>query len=174
MPDKVPIPGMSACSAHTGRLGSVVTIRPYSSNDWGRVCEIHDAARGDELAAAGLDAAYLTLAQTADNEGFNNFEIRVAVVGNRVMGFVAFTSEELAWLYVDPVSYGKGIGSSLIQAALRETGAPLNAEVLDGNEAAISVYKKAGFNVVGSARGRMPGNESFSVSVTKLRHPGAA
>ncbi|MFN7570851.1 MAG: GNAT family N-acetyltransferase [Betaproteobacteria bacterium] len=151
-----------------------MNIRPYTSGDWERVCAIHDAARRDELAAAGLDAAYLTLAQTAENEGFHDYEIRVAVLGDGVVGFVAFTTEELAWLYIDPVSYGKGIGTSLIQAALEETRGPLSAEVLDGNEAAISAYRKAGFKVVGHAQGRMPGNESFCVSVTELRHPGAA
>jgi hypothetical protein len=30
-------------------------IRPYTPQDWPRVCAIHDAARRDELAAAGLD-----------------------------------------------------------------------------------------------------------------------
>jgi ribosomal protein S18 acetylase RimI-like enzyme len=150
-----------------------VIIRPYAPSDWDRVCEIHDAARRDELAAAGLEAAYLTLAQTAENEGFLDYEIRVAVVGNRVAGFVAFTAEELAWLYVDPAAYGKGIGTSLIQATLAETGASLVAEVLDGNEVALAVYRKAGFRIVGRAQGRMPGNESFHVSVTELRHVGS-
>ena len=28
-----------------------MNIRPYSASDWNRVCEIHDAARRDELAA---------------------------------------------------------------------------------------------------------------------------
>jgi ribosomal protein S18 acetylase RimI-like enzyme len=151
-----------------------MNIRPYTSGDWDRVCEIHDAARRDELAAAGLDAAYLPLAQTAENEGFHDYAIRVAVVGNKVVGFVAFTNEELAWLYVDPAVSSNGFATSLIRAALTETKAPLNAEVLDGNEAAISVYRKAGFKDVGHAQGRMPGNESFSVSVTQLRHTGAA
>jgi ribosomal protein S18 acetylase RimI-like enzyme len=152
----------------------LVNIRPYTPADWDRVCEIHDAARRDELAAAGLEAAYLTLAQTAENEGFHDYEIRVAELGGRVAGFVAFTDDELAWLYVDPDAYGQGVGTALIRAALAETGAPLTAEVLDGNEAALAVYRKAGFEVVGHAQGRMPGNESFRVSVTELRHPGLA
>lgn len=153
-------------------LGNTMNIRRYTSSDWHRVCEIHDAARRDELAAAGLSDAYLTLAQTADNEGFDEYEIRVAERDGKVLGFVAFTTEELAWLYVDPLFYGKGIGTALIQAALRETAAPLSAEVLDGNTAAIAVYKKQGFVEMGRSQGRMPGNESFAVSVTELRHPG--
>lgn len=151
-----------------------MNIRPYVPEDWHRVCQIHDAARRDELAAAGLDAAYLTLEQTAENEGFHDYSIRVAVDGSGVVGFVAFTDEELAWLYVDPAAYGQGVGSALIQAVLAETAAPLSAEVLDGNAAAIAVYRKAGFEIVGQEHGRMPGNERFQVSVTVLRHPGRA
>jgi len=92
-----------------------MNIRPYPLNDWDSVCRIHAAARLDELAAAGLEAAYLTLAQTAENEGFHNYKIRVAVIEGSVVGFVAFTNEELAWLYVDPAAYGEGIGTSLIR-----------------------------------------------------------
>jgi ribosomal protein S18 acetylase RimI-like enzyme len=150
-----------------------VNIRAYIPDDWPRVCQIHDAARRDELAAAGLSAAFLTLEQTAGNEGFHDYAIRVAAMEGVVVGFVAFTSDELAWLYVDPLTYGRGVGSALIRDALAQTRSPMTAEVLDGNAAAIAVYRKAGFEVVGSEQGRMPGNESFAVSVTLLRHPGA-
>ncbi len=149
-------------------------IRPYIASDWDRICQIHDVARRDELAAAGLEAAYLTLEQTAESEGFHDYAIRVAEVDGNVVGFVLFTNDELAWLYVDPGSYRKGVGPSLIRAALAETRAPMTAEVLDGNAAALGVYRQAGFEVIGTEQGRMPGNEAFAVSVAVLRHPGAA
>jgi GNAT superfamily N-acetyltransferase len=149
-------------------------IRPYATEDWARVCQIHDAARRDELASAGLAAAFLSLEQTAANEGFHDYTLRVAEDGGNVVGFVAFTDDELAWLYVDPDAYGKGLGIALIRAALLETRSPMSAEVLNGNAAAIAVYRKAGFRFVGNEQGVMPGNESFAVSVTLLQHPGAA
>ncbi|TXI90344.1 MAG: GNAT family N-acetyltransferase [Burkholderiaceae bacterium] len=147
-------------------------IRPYEKNDWPRVCAIHDAARRFELAAAHLDAAFLTLEQTAENEGFYEYAIRVAVIDERVVGFVAFTDDELAWLYVDPLMHRKGIASVLIQTALQETKNAMTAEVLLGNDAAIATYLKAGFEIVGQAHGCMPGNEGFAVSVTCLQHQG--
>ena len=151
-----------------------MNIRPYSTDDWERVCQIHDAARRDELRAANLEAAYLTLDQTAENEGFHDYSILVAEIGDDVVGFIAFTDDELAWLYVDPSHYRKGIGAALIQAVLFETRVPLNAEVLNGNNAALAAYRKAGFEVVGNEEGRMPGNETYHVSVTVLRHRRAA
>lgn len=147
-------------------------IRPYDSKDWQRLCEIHDAARRDELAAARLDAAYLPLEATAENEGLHEYALRVAEVNGQVAGFAAFSSDELAWLYVDPALYGKGIGAALIHAALQETGEALSVQVLVGNEAALSLYRKTGFEPVGTAHGRMPGNEGFAVSVVELKHPG--
>lgn len=151
-----------------------MNIRPYTPEDWDRVCQIHDAARQDELAAAGLQAAYLTLAQTAENEGFLDYSILVAELSGTGAGFVAFTQEELAWLYVDPNAYGQGVGSALIRAALAQTQGPMMAEVLEGNAAAVAVYRKAGFELVGREQGQMPGNERFQVTVTVLRHPGVA
>jgi ribosomal protein S18 acetylase RimI-like enzyme len=114
------------------------------------------------------------LAETAETEGFYDYELLVAEVAGEVQGFAAFSENELSWLYVEPSCYRKRIGSALVQAALRATGAPLTVEVLDGNEAAIAVYKKAGFVEVGRASGRMPGNERYAVSVTELRYAGAA
>lgn len=82
------------------------------------MCRIHGAARRDELTAAGLIAAYLTLEETAENEGFHEYEIRVAEVDGLLVGFVAFTDNEPAWRYVQPTAYRKGVGTALIQAAL--------------------------------------------------------
>jgi GNAT superfamily N-acetyltransferase len=97
-------------------------IRPYTTEDWDRVCQIHDAARRDELAAAGLAAAFLTLEETAGNEGFHEYTVRVAEVEGRLVGFAAYTADELAWLYVEPSSYRKGVGTALIKHAPQRFG----------------------------------------------------
>ena len=164
----------TAASAVCIKLGRTMKIRAYTNEDWLRVCAIHDVARKDELAAAHLEAAFLTLEQTAENEGFHEYEIRVAEIEGTVVGFVAFTQDELSWLYVDPLFYGEGVGTALINEALSQAGPSLSAEVLVGNEAAIAVYRKAGFLEVGRASGQMPGNEQFTVEVVELRHPGVA
>jgi RimJ/RimL family protein N-acetyltransferase len=50
----------------------------------------------------------------------------------------------------------------------------MTAEVLEGNQPALALYKKAGFAAVGRAQGHMPGNERFAASITELMHPGWA
>jgi len=137
------------------------------------MCEIHDAARKDELSSAGLDDAFLTMEETAAAEGFHDYDVLVAEVDGIVRGFTAFSDVELSWLYVDPRCYRMGVGSALVKAALLATGAPMSVEVLDGNERALSLYMKAGFGVVRHINGRMPGNERFAVSVTELRYNAA-
>jgi ribosomal protein S18 acetylase RimI-like enzyme len=145
-------------------------IRDYANDDWTRICEIHDAARKDELSSAGLEDAFLSMEQTGENEGFFNYVVLVAEIDGIVQGFTAFSDVELSWLYVDPRCYRMGVGSALVKAALSATGGSLSVEVLDGNERALSLYKKIGFSVAGRASGRMPGNERFAVSVTELRY----
>jgi ribosomal protein S18 acetylase RimI-like enzyme len=149
-------------------------IRRYANEDWTRICEIHDAARKDELSAAGLGDAFLTMEQTAANEGFHDYDILVAEADCVVQGFVAFNETELSWLYVDPGVYRRGIGLALVKAVLLATDGPMSVEVLHGNEKALSLYTKAGFVVERQASGRMPGNERFAVSVTELRYGSAA
>jgi len=46
-----------------------MNLRPHKASDWERLCIIHDAARLNELLASGLMQAFLTLEQTALNEG---------------------------------------------------------------------------------------------------------
>ena len=83
-----------------------------------------------ELHLAGLDGAFLPLSVAAQREGLFDYTILVALKPE-VVGFVAFTPEELAWLYVDPACHRQGIGRALARAALAQMGPkPLTVEVL--------------------------------------------
>lgn len=146
-------------------------IRPYTQADWPWIAAAHDAARKLELHLAGLDDAFLPLAEAAEREGLFDYTILVAADAE-VMGFVAFTEEELAWLYVNPAHHRKGIGRALAQAALVQMGpGPLSVEVLAGNVPALTLYRSLGFTQEEVVYGRMPGNEAFSVTVHCLTTP---
>ncbi len=140
---------------------SPISIRPYAPDDWPRLCAIHDAARLDELKLSAGEAAFLTLEQTAEGAGLFTGRLDVAVRDGRVEGFVAFDDHELRWLYVDPAAYRGGIGRVLLRHAVAHAGPSLRAEVLEGNDPALALYRTEGFRVLRRVEGRLEGNDSF-------------
>ena len=144
----------------------MISIRPYTDEDWSRISEIHDSARKLELHNAGLDGAFLPLRIAAPAEGLFDYTVAVAMQEGRVCGFAAYADEELAWLYVDPDYMRRGIGSALVRHVIDHTyKRPLCIEVLKGNTPAIRLYESMGFHTTKLCSGKMPGNENFSVTV---------
>ena len=139
-------------------------IREYVPEDWLRLCQIHDAARLDELRLSVGEAAFLTLEQTAENEGLFDARVCVAEISGRVEGFVAFSQDELTWLYVDPRVYRRGIGRALLRYAIERAGDRFSVEVLEGNEPALQLYLSEGFGIIKKSKGRLAGNEAFEAS----------
>lgn len=148
-----------------------MVVRKYEEKDWERIKEIHDEARKIELCAAGLEEAYLTLEQTYQNEGLFDYQLLVEENENKsVVGFIAFHTDEIGWLYVDPVYHRLGVGTRLLEAAMRKTGNEVLIEVLENNTGAIALYEKYGFKKTEKVRGVMPGNERFKVVVEGLKY----
>lgn len=146
-----------------------VTIRPYQAADWARLCEIHDAARLDELGQTVGKDAFLTLEQTAENEGLFDNRLFVADVDQKIRGFVAYSEDELAWLYVDPPFYRRGVGRALLQHAVAQAGPDMMIEVLEGNAPALALYLSEGFAVAKRVEGKLAGNESHAAVGLVLR-----
>lgn len=87
-------------------------IRKYQESDFSTLCEIHDPARKQELAAANLTAAFIPFKIASQKEGlFDDYQVYVAQKDKTTVGFVAFNDEELGWLYVKPEYQHQGIGS---------------------------------------------------------------
>jgi ribosomal protein S18 acetylase RimI-like enzyme len=139
-------------------------LRPYLPTDWERLCRIHDAARVYELEASGLAAAFLTLEETADNEGLFDGEVVVAEIEGEVCGFVAYAKGELTWLYVEPTRLRQGIGRQLLRHAIEASGGNMSTEVLVANEAALALYLSEGFKIQRRVDGKLTGNEAFPAS----------
>lgn len=151
-------------------MSKEINIRPFTQKDFQRLCQIHDPARQEELDLANLSEAFIPLSIAADREGLFDYQILVAEMEGFVVGFVAFTDDELAWLYVDREYSRHGIGTSLVNAVLKKMHEPISIEVLNGNIPALNFYQKFGFEIVKTESGRMPGNEEFSVTVHVLRN----
>lgn len=150
-------------------------VRPYTPSDWDALCVIHDASRRDELLAAGLLDAFLTLEQTAENEGLFDGEVLVDEEDGEVKGFVAWADGELTWLYVHPSAYRQGVGRRLLQQAILRCDGTISTEVLVGNEPPLALYLSAGFRILKRVDGKLTGNERFAASGYVLqRMTGAA
>jgi hypothetical protein len=76
-----------------------LNIRKYEEKDFERLCQVHDPARKSELEYAGLSAAFLPLSIAAEGEGLFEYQVYVAEDKGLVVGFIAFSDTELAWLY---------------------------------------------------------------------------
>lgn len=137
-----------------------VSIRPYDAHDWDDLCRIHDAARVGELEGAGLLEAYLTLADTYEEEGLFDDDVWVAELDGRVVGFLAASADEITWAYVDPAVQRRGVGRALVQHVLTRATGPVELEVLEGNPAR-AFYEALGFTVTATTTGKLAGNESF-------------
>lgn len=143
-----------------------LTIRPYAPEDFPALECIHDAARRTELHLAELDGAFVPLCEAAEREGLFDYRVVVAQEGEEIVGFAAFSPDELAWLYVDPARQRRGVGRSLVRHAVSQcAGQPMSVEVLCGNEPARRLYASEGFCEREILSGRMPGNEAFEVRV---------
>lgn len=147
----------------------MTTIRNYCPSDWDAIQRIHDASRQNELKLAGLESAFLPLKIAAERENLFNYPgIFVAEEAGIVVGFVACTEDELAWLYVAPAYTRRGIGRKLTTYALQQFPGIRYIEALVGNEPARALYESFGFELTGTESGKMPGNEEFSVKVYLL------
>ncbi|MCD8126289.1 MAG: GNAT family N-acetyltransferase [Clostridiales bacterium] len=146
-----------------------ILIRPYEQRDFERLCQIHDPAREKELALAKLPDAFVPLNIAAEREGLFDYQLYVAEYRDTVAGFVAFTEDELAWLYVDVAFSHRGIGSSLVRFALTRMTSDASIEVLSGSLPAIALYTGFGFEIYQTLTGVMPGNEAFHVTVHVMR-----
>lgn len=146
-----------------------MSIRPYEDRDWNDICRIHDRSRKTELERASLVEAFLPLEQVAEEEELFSYEhLEVAELEGKVVGFCAYTSEELGWLYVCPDKQGQGIGTAMMSHILEMETELYYIEVLLGNEPAKKLYEKFGFLVKEILSGKMPGNEKFRVQVYSM------
>lgn len=144
----------------------MLAIRPYRPEDFPGIERVHDRARRVELRYAGLEEAFLPLRIAAEREDLFAYPgLFVAELGGEIAGFAACTQEELAWLYVDPAHFRKGVGRALAEHALQRFPGIWRVEVLSGNAPAKALYARLGFVTAATERGRMPGNEAFSVQV---------
>ena len=155
-----------------------VKIRPYTSADWTRLCEIHDAARYDELRGSVAPEGFLPLVEVYEDEELFGGQVWVAYdddADDLVVGFVAATEAELTWIYVDPALYRRGIGRQLLRHALAacDPASPVTLQALAGNTSAIALYEQEGFRIVHTGPSDLNGDGKFPVTGIRMERPAA-
>src|SRR5262245_52141417 len=143
----------------------MITYRAYQQEDWKAICQIHDRARPDELLGSCDPRGFITIEQDKEAEELKRCWKYVACEDELVAGFVGVDDKYLAWLYVDPSQYGKGIGHQLLNFALQQIGEQAWTIVLAGNLKAIKLYESEGFREVKSFPGE---NNGYPVTCIKL------
>ncbi|MES2056214.1 MAG: GNAT family N-acetyltransferase [Pseudomonadota bacterium] len=143
----------NAAANNTGRM-----VRRYDPADWDAISRVHDRARLLELGLTVGRAAFRSLAETADSEGLFDGEILVADHEGLVTGFVAFTADEITWLYADPAHGRSGIGRMLLRHALATCIGTVETWVLAGNIPAIMLYRSEGFVLAETRIGHLEGD----------------
>jgi len=123
----------------------LITYRAYEEKDWQAICQIHDHARPDELKGSCDPRAFVPIKQDKEVEELRRSNKIVACEGDTVVGFVGVDGDYLAWLYIEPAHYSKGIGRELLRRAIQVIGEDAWTIVLDGNKKAIALYESEGF-----------------------------
>lgn len=146
----------------------MITYRAYQEKDWKAICQIHDRARPDELIGSCDPRAFVPIEQDREVEQLKQSRKFVACEDERIIGFVGVDGKYLAWLYVDPDHYGKGVGRGLLRIGIDEIGNDAWTIVLDGNRRAIALYESEGFQEMERFKGENAGYPCTCLRMKRL------
>ena len=82
------------------------------------------------------------------NEYFAQVCLHVVVRDNQILGFLVSSEDNIEMLFIDPDFRRTGVGSSLLDFAVKQLGI-YKVDVNEQNTQAVNFYKKSGFEVVG-------------------------
>lgn len=122
-------------------------IRGYRSEDWSAICKVHDRSRSDELRGSFDARAFIPLAEDSEGEYIKLCEMFVAQCGQEIVGFAGVDDPYVAWLYVDPEYYRRGIGRALLRHCLDHVSKDAWTLACGNNTAALDLYLSEGFEV---------------------------
>ena len=124
-----------------------VIIRDYRPDDWPAVCRVHDRSRPGELRGSFDARAFIPLAVDSERDYINACVMFVAQQEDDVVAFAGIDDPYLAWLYVDPDHYRRGIGRALLRHCLAQLGEDAWTRACGNNLPALNLYRSEGFVV---------------------------
>lgn len=131
----------------TNRLIPKIHFFPYEARFKAGLLEVWERsvrATHDFLLAEDIDF-FKTIVEGID---FHSFQVFVAFTEeDRMVGFWGVKGRQLEMLFLDPDFMGLGIGSFIMEYAIREQGVK-EVEVNESNTRALEFYRKFGFEVL--------------------------
>jgi GNAT superfamily N-acetyltransferase/adenylate kinase family enzyme len=123
-----------------------VKVRDAQEADWIALEVIFHTNRADGTEWLDSDRPKDGLREQSEGE-----KILVAVIRNKVVGFVAIWEPEsfIHHLYVDKIHQGKGIGKKLVWEAQKRSPGPLRLKCVEKNKRALEFYFGSGWREVG-------------------------
>ena len=114
---------------------------------------LRNGTEADLPAIALVQSASTEAAQWPPRDYLNHdlyvAELRGAVVGFAVTRRLAPDEHELLNIAISPSYRGQSLGQRLLETALEDLAGAIHLEVRESNQAAIALYRKAGFSVSG-------------------------
>lgn len=77
-----------------------------------------------------------------------HFQIDLALIGNKVVGMIAYNYTEISQLYIHNDYQGIGIGQTLLEIAKRNSEGRLTLYTFEVNKMAQRFYEKHGFKII--------------------------
>lgn len=140
--------------------------RPYRPEDFPGIERVHDRARRVELRYAELEDAFLPLRIAAEREDLFAYPgLFVAELGRGDRRLCRLHAGGARLALRRPRALPQGRRPRARRARPQRFPGIRHVEVLSGNAPAQALYARLGFVTAATERGRMPGNEAFSVQV---------
>lgn len=143
-----------------------LTFRPLEATDIGAVSGVH--YRACLIAYRFMNWSYsMAEVEAWYAEKFPQWSWTKAAFGpdGAMAGFVALIDRHVDQLFVDPAHQGLGVGSTLLDSALKVSPGPITLDVFEENHSARAFYEKHGFQ----ARDRRMNEEEGAIDLIYVR-----
>jgi putative acetyltransferase len=92
-------------------------------------------------------ADFIGIKEVVQTINFGYFQVYCLLEDDLVIGFIGVADKKIEMLFLDPKNFGKGLGTILMNFALKELAAD-KVDVNEQNIRAVNFYKKSGFEIV--------------------------